>query len=88
MDCLEGECVAYVYTYEYACLSPMGWACIYSRCSTSWMVTRICSHGIFFVIIGIGFGKGYRMSSLFRIIFLPYWGIRFDDELLLSFFSY
>ena len=88
MDCLEGECVAYVYTYEYAYLSPMGWACIYSRCSTSWMVTRIRSHGIFFVIIGIGFGKGYRMSSLFRIIFLPYWGIRFDDELLLSFFSY
>ena len=53
-------------------LSPMGWACIYSRCSTSWMVTRIRSHGIFFVIIGIGFGKGYRKSSLFGIIFLPY----------------
>ena len=44
--------------------------------------------GIFFVIIDIGFGSGYRKSSLFGIIFLPYWGIRFDDELLLSFFSY
>ena len=31
-------CVAY--------LSPMGWPGIYSRCSTSWMVTRIRSHWI------------------------------------------
>ena len=30
--------------YEYAYLSPMGWPCIYSRCSTSWMVIRIYSH--------------------------------------------
>ena len=44
--------------------------------------------GIFFVIIGIGFGKGYRNSSLFGIIFLPYWGIRFDNDLLLSLFPY
>ena len=44
--------------------------------------------GIFFVITGIGFGKGYRKISLFGIIFFPYWGIRFDDELLLSFFPY
>ena len=36
MDCLKGECVAY--------LSPMGWPCIYSRCFTSWMVIRILSH--------------------------------------------
>ena len=43
---------------------------------------------IFLIIIGIGFGKGYRKSGLFGIIFLPYWGIRFDDELLLSFFPY
>ena len=33
-------------------------------------------------------GVPYRKSSLFGIIFLPYWGIRFDDELLLSFFPY
>ena len=88
MDCLEGECVAYVYAYEYVYLSPMRWPYIYSRCSTSWMVTRILSHGIIFFIIDIGFGKGYRKSSLFGIIFLPYWGIWFDDELLLSFFPY
>ena len=44
--------------------------------------------GIFLVIIDIEFGNGYRKSSLFGIIFLPYWGIRFDDVLLLSFFSY
>ena len=25
-------------------LSPMGWPCIYSRCSTSWMVIRSPSH--------------------------------------------
>ena len=29
---------------------------------------------IFFAIIGIGFGKGYRKSSLYGIIFLPYLG--------------
>ena len=78
-----------MFAYEYAYLSPMGWPCIYSRCSTSWMVTRIRSHWWdIFVIIGIGFGKGYRKSSLFGIIFLPYLGIRFDDKLLLSFFPY
>ena len=50
MDCLEGEYVAYVYAYEYVYLSPMRWPYIYSRCSTSWMVTRILSHGIFFLL--------------------------------------
>ena len=30
--------------YEYAYLSPMGWPCIYSRCSTNCMVIRIHSH--------------------------------------------
>ena len=44
--------------------------------------------GISLVIIGIGFGKGYRKISLFEIIFLPYWGIRFGDDLLFSFFPY
>ena len=78
MNCLEDECVAYVYAYEYAYLSPMGWTCIYSRCSTSRMVTRIRSHGIFFVIIGIGFGKGYKKSSFsysflsFLLLLLPF----------------
>ena len=36
MDCLEGECVAY--------LSPIGWPGIYSICFPSWMVIRILSH--------------------------------------------
>ena len=36
MDCLEGECVAY--------LSPMGWSGIYSICFLSWMMIRILSH--------------------------------------------
>ena len=81
-----------MFAFKYAYLSPMGWSCIYSRCPTSWMVTRTRSHWlgyflllsiIFFVIIDIRFGNGYRKSSLFGIIFLPYWGIRFDDELLL-----
>ena len=40
MDYLEGECVASENTY----LSPLGWPCIYSRCSTSWIATRIRSH--------------------------------------------
>ena len=43
---------------------------------------------IFLIIVDIGFGKGYRKSSLFGIILFPYWGIRFDDELLLSVFPY
>ena len=30
--------------FELAYLSPMGWPCIYSRCSTSWMVIRSPSH--------------------------------------------
>ena len=36
MDCLEGECVAY--------LSPIGWPGIYSICFPSWMMIRIHSH--------------------------------------------
>ena len=62
-----------MFAYEYAYLSPMGWPCIYSRCSTSWMVTRIRSHWMgYLVIIDIEFGQGYRKSSLIGIIFLPY----------------
>ena len=37
--------------YEYAYLSPMGWPCIYSRCSTSWTVIRIHSHGIGYFLL-------------------------------------
>ena len=38
---------------ELAYLSPMGWPCIYSRCSTSWMVTWIHSHwmGYFLLLL-------------------------------------
>ena len=48
--------------YEYAYLLPMGWPCIYSRCSTNWMVIRIHSHWMRYSLstIDIGFGKGYR----------------------------
>ena len=39
--------------YEYAYLLSMGWPCIYNRCSTSWMVIRICSHwmGYFLLLL-------------------------------------
>ena len=36
IDCLEGECFAY--------LSPRGWLDIYSVCFPNWMVIRILSH--------------------------------------------
>ena len=57
-----------------AYLSPMGWSCIYSRCSTSWMVTwiHIPLDEIFLIPVDIRFSKGYRKSGLFEIIFLPY----------------
>ena len=73
-----------------AYLSPLGWPCIYSRCPTSWTVTRVCSHWMgFSVIISFGFGDGFRKSCLFRIIFLPYWGgDPTGDDMLLSFFPY
>ena len=37
--CLVWRCVS-----ELAYLSPMGWPCIYSGCSTSWKVTKGPSH--------------------------------------------
>ena len=43
---------------------------------------------IILIIVGIGVGREYRKSSLFQIIFLPYFGIQFDDDLLFSFFPY
>ena len=40
--------------YEYAYLSPMGWPCIYSRCLTGWMVTRIRSHWMgYFLLLSV-----------------------------------
>ena len=79
----------HMFLFEYVYISSIGWSCIYSKRPTNWMVTRIRYNWMgYFVIIDIGFGNGYRKSSLFGIIFLPYWGIRFDDELLLSFFPY
>ena len=58
MDCLEGECVAYtcisVCVSVLAYLSSMRWPCIYSRCSTSWMVTRIRSHWMgYFLLLSV-----------------------------------
>ena len=42
------------FAYEYAYLSPMGWPCTYSRCSTSWMVTRILSHWMrYFLLLSV-----------------------------------
>ena len=43
---------------------------------------------IFLLLSVSDFGKGYRKSSLFEIIFFPYWRIGFDDELSLPFFPY
>ena len=42
-----------MFAYEYAYLSPIGWPCIYSRCSTNWMVTWIHSHwmGYFLLLL-------------------------------------
>ena len=42
------------FAYEYAYLSLMGWFCIYSRCPTNWMVTRIRSHWMgYFLLLSI-----------------------------------
>ena len=35
---------ASVYASKSAYLSPLGWPCIYSRCLTSWIMTKIYSH--------------------------------------------
>ena len=40
-------------------ISPLGWPCIYSRCLTNWIMTRIYSHWMGFFIISIGFGNGF-----------------------------
>ena len=39
---------------KFAYLSPMGWSYIYSRCPTSWMMTRIRSHWLgYFLLLSI-----------------------------------
>ena len=44
----------HMFLFKYAYLSPMGWSCIYSRCPTSWMVTRIRSHCLgYFLLLSI-----------------------------------
>ena len=43
-----------MFAYESVYLSPMGWPCIYSRCSTSWMVIRIISHWMgYFLLLSV-----------------------------------
>ena len=43
-----------MFAYEYAYFSPMGWPYIYSRCSTSWMMTRIRSHWMrYFLLLSV-----------------------------------
>ena len=60
--CLVWRCVS-----ELAYLSPMGWPCIYSGCSTSWMVIRSPSHWMEYFLF-------YSISDLFqdigRIVYL------------------
>ena len=65
--CLVWRCVS-----ELTYLSPMGWPCIYSGCSTSWTVTKGPSHWMecFLFLSHIGFGTGFIKSDLFEIIFL------------------
>ena len=42
------------FSYESTYLSLMGWPCIYSRCSTSWMVNRIPSYWMgYFLLLSI-----------------------------------
>ena len=44
----------HIFAYESAYLSPMGWPCIYSRCSISWIVTRIRSHWMgYFLLLSV-----------------------------------
>ena len=56
-------------------LSPMEWPGIYSICFSQLEGDKdsFPLDIIFSAFIGTGFNEGYRMSSLFRIIFLPYW---------------
>ena len=64
---------AYEYTTKNAYLSPLGWPCIYSRCSINWIVTRIRSHWTGFFCYQNRICSGFRKNNLFGIIFLPYW---------------
>ena len=54
MDCLEGECVAYVCVFSVRTFHRWSGSCIYSRCPTSWVVTRIRSHWLgYFLLLSI-----------------------------------
>ena len=70
----------------------MGWPGIYSICFSQFEGDKDSSplDEIFSAFIGIRFNKGYRRSSLFRIIFLLIGEIRLDlqDELLYCKLSY
>ena len=52
----------------------MGWPGIYSICFSQLDGDKdsLLLDEIFLTLIRIGFNKGYRKSSLFRIISLPY----------------
>ena len=51
--------LGYVYAYMSASLSPLGWPCIYSRCPTSWIMSRIFLIGRdFLLIVSIRFSNG------------------------------
>ena len=72
----------------FAYLSPMGWLDIYSVYGSQLEGSKDSFPLDEIFLAFIGFDNGYRKSSLLGVIFLPYWGIRFGDELLLSFFPY
>ena len=63
-------CVAY--------LSPMGWPSIYSRCSTSWTVTRIRSHWIGY------FDPVKQTKSQYSAVFLTLVSIHYLYNLLFN----
>ena len=84
IDCLEGECVAY--------LSPMWWPCIYSIRFPSWMVIRIPSHwtGYFLPLLVLDWIKDIERAVYLELSLPLIGGILLDrrDELLYPELSY
>ena len=84
IDCLKGECVAY--------LSPMGWPGIYSICFPIWMVIRILSHwtGYFLPLSVSDSIRDIERAVYLELYFFLIGGIRLDlqDELLYRELSY
>ena len=81
IDCLEGECVAY--------LSPMGWPDIYSISFPNWMVIRIHSHWTgYFLFLSVS--DLIDRALYLELSFFLIGGIRLDlqDELLYRELSY